>query len=160
MKITNLKTILLKTKKRCMYLDLSLFDTTDESLDYLSAQIKDGNCIVVFKVNNISSKLALEFSFKIRQLTSLFSSLFLVEDRFDICKLSNADGVVLLNNSIDVKFAKKILDDDKLFAYFLSDEEQIDFLNYDFLILENKNLKKNVDKDIIYFTLENKNDNK
>ncbi len=157
MKITNLKEILLKSKKQCLYLDFRYFGSVNECLDYLCNKIKDIPSIVILKTTNISSKIALDLAFKIRQITSLFSSLFLIEDRMDILKLTDADGILITFDSIDISYAKKIIDKEKFFAYFLKSNQNIDVSEFDFLVSSNKEEKN---ENLICFVLENDYDNK
>ncbi len=157
MKITNLKEILLKSKKQCIYLDFQSFTNFDECLDCLCNKIKDTESVVVLKTSNITPKTALDLSLKIRQIVSLFSSLFLIEDRSDIVKLANADGILLTNDSIDISYIKKLIDEEKFFAYFKNSNKDTDISCFDFLIL---NDKKFLNDNFKCFVVENNNDNK
>ena len=111
---SNLKEILLKDKNIALYID----DKTENTLDNIAQALKNNIKIIHFFIKNLSDKENLELAFKIRQLCSIYDSLFIINSRVDIAKITNADGICLNKNDIDVKYAKDILGSDKIFCYF------------------------------------------
>ena len=111
---SNLKEILLKDKNKALYID----NKTENTLDDIAQALKNNIKIIHFFIKNLSDKENLELAFKIRQLCSIYDSLFIINSRVDIAKITNADGVCLNKNDIDVKYAKDILGNDKIFCYF------------------------------------------
>ena len=114
---SNLKEILLKDKNLALYID----NKTENTLDDIAQALKNNIKIIHFFIKNLSDKENLELAFKIRQLCSIYDSLFIINSRADIAKITNADGICLNKNDIDVKYAKDILGSDKIFCYFDDD---------------------------------------
>ena len=114
---SNLKEILLKDKNQALYID----NKTENTLDSIAQALKNNIKIIHFFIKNLSDKENLELAFKIRQLCSIYDSLFIINSRVDIAKITNADGICLNKNDIDVKYAKDILGSDKIFCYFDDD---------------------------------------
>ena len=114
---SNLKEILLKDKNQALYID----NKTENTLDDIAQALKNNIKIIHFFIKNLSDKENLELAFKIRQLCSIYDSLFIINSRVDIAKITNADGICLNKNDIDVKYAKDILGSDKIFCYFDDD---------------------------------------
>lgn len=114
---SNLKEILLKDKNQALYID----NKTENTLDSIAQALKNNIKIIHFFIKNLSDKKNIELAFKIRQLCSIYDSLFIINSRVDIAKITNADGICLNKNDIDVKYAKDILGSDKIFCYFDDD---------------------------------------
>lgn len=114
---SNLKEILLKDKNIALYID----NKTENTLDSIAQALKNNIKIIHFFIKNLSDKKNIELAFKIRQLCSIYDSLFIINSRVDIAKITNADGICLNKNDIDVKYAKDILGSDKIFCYFDDD---------------------------------------
>ena len=114
---SNLKEILLKDKNKALYID----NKTENTLDSIAQALKNNIKIIHFFIKNLSDKKNIELAFKIRQLCSIYDSLFIINSRADIAKITNADGICLNKNDINIEYAKDILGNDKIFCYFDDD---------------------------------------
>ncbi len=110
----------------------------DEFLDKAAQYAKTTNVIVVFDTYLLDSMLLVELASKLRQICSLYNSLLFINDRLDIFKIVDADGLVLNNRSYDLKQVKKFVSDEKYIAYLVSENEDIKNINdFDFIIAGN-----------------------
>lgn len=114
-----LSDILLFNKKSYYKLGESDSDTI---LDECASALNNGNRIIEFTPFE-SDKLSVEIGRKIRQLCSIFDSLYIVKSRCDIAKLTNANGVILDNDDINIKDAKKIIADDMITGTYYYNNE-------------------------------------
>jgi len=106
----NIKELRLKDKKK-----FYLFDSTDINL---AAKIIEHDVdVFIFDCLKMDSRMALNVAFKLRQLASIYNKIFMIKDRVDIAKITDADGVHFDKSSFDLKYAFKILDNDKIFGY-------------------------------------------
>lgn len=137
-KITNIKQKLLENK-----LFILLDNVKQDNLDYIAAYISKKPCAVIFLARNSDDKTSIKFLFQLRQICSLFNSLLFVLERADFSKITDCDGIVLDKNSITLKQAKTILDNDKIFCYLAKNSDNIDTEEgFDLIIDENKIIKE------------------
>ena len=141
-KITDIKKILFHTRKD--YLIANSLDLSEEEfIDKVAYYLKSGIKILHFIPDNLNDTKTVELSLKLRQLTSLFDAIFLIEQRLDIAKIANADGICLKENNLNPKYVKQILDDEKIICMHISDSY-------------NANRELLNDTDIILFNFQNK----
>lgn len=129
----NIKKLLLNGKNKCAIVSDIDFDL-DKVANILNNDIK----IIIFKNNVLNDTDFLNIALKIRQLTSLYEALFLIERRIDLAFLADSDGVFLDNSSVKTIDAIKILTKDKFFATASANDPQSDFIICDNEISENK----------------------
>ncbi len=129
----NIKKLLLNGKNKCAIVSDIDFDL-DKVANILNNDIK----IIIFKNNVLNDTDFLNIALKIRQLTSLYEALFLIERRIDLAFLADSDGVFLDNSSVKAIDAIKILTKDKFFATTSANDPQSDFIICDNEISENK----------------------
>lgn len=110
----DIKKYLLKDKKLYLVTNSDKFNSDDEFLDAVASSLKGGVDIVQLREKNANAKRIIELGLKIRELTSLYNALFIVNDRVDIAKIVNADGVHLGQDDIDINTAREILGSDKI----------------------------------------------
>lgn len=108
------KKIFLNDKKLYLVTNSDNFESDEIFLDKVALSIKSGVDIVQLREKNTTSKRFIYLAQRIRELTSHFSAAFIVNDRVDIAKISNADGVHLGQDDIPVSYAREILGDNAI----------------------------------------------
>ena len=116
-KKTNIKNVILNRNKRMLLVEPESNISPELYLDSIGCLIYNkGIKIIQLNGSKLTSSDFLSFAFKLRQITSIFNVLFFIEDRLDIAKIIDADGVFLSETSIDFDHAKIIIDEDKVFG--------------------------------------------
>ncbi len=105
----DIKKYLLKDKKLYLVTNSDNFATDDEFLDTVALAIKSGVDIVQLREKTKPAAKIIEYGKVIRQITSEYGALFIVNDRIDIAQVLNADGVHLGQDDVDINSARKIL---------------------------------------------------
>jgi len=113
-KKTNLKQMLLRDKNIYLITSSDNFESESDFIDKIALILKSGVKLVQYREKNRSAKEIIETGRKIRELCSIYDALFIVNDRIDVAKILDADGVHLGQDDIDIKEARKILDSDKI----------------------------------------------
>lgn len=108
------KKIFLNDKKLYLVTNSDNFESDEIFLDRVALSIKSGVDIVQLREKNTTSKRFIYLAQRIRELTSHFGAAFIVNDRVDIAKISNADGVHLGQDDIPVSYAREILGDNAI----------------------------------------------
>lgn len=108
------KKIFLNDKKLYLVTNSDNFESDEIFLDKVALSIKSGVDIVQLREKNTTSKRFIYLAQRIRELTSHFGAAFIVNDRVDIAKISNADGVHLGQDDIPVAYAREILGDNAI----------------------------------------------
>ncbi len=80
----------------------------EEFLDNLAKELNNGADLIIFKTS-APTGISLNIAKKSKLLASEFDATFLVYDRTDIAFLTDADGILLDENSITESDATKIL---------------------------------------------------
>ena len=83
-------------------------------MDKIAQILKCGVKIIQYREKNKPAKEIIKTGMKIRQLCSIYGALFIVNDRIDIAKILDADGVHLGQDDIPINEARKILGNDKI----------------------------------------------
>lgn len=109
--MTKLNKLRLKDRKLYLVTSSDKFDSDDEFLNAVASSLKGGVDILQLREKNSSAKRIIELGKKIRQLCSLYDTIFIVNDRIDIAKIVEADGVHLGQDDADVDSAREILGD-------------------------------------------------
>ncbi len=105
----NIKKYLLKDKNLYLVTNSDNFNSDDEFLDAVALAVKSGVDIVQLREKNKPASKIIEYGRVIRQLTSEYGALFIVNDRVDLAQILIADGVHLGQDDIDIHSARKIL---------------------------------------------------
>jgi len=108
----NIKKYLLDKRKLYLVTNSDAFKSDDEFLDRVALALKNGVYIIQLREKNRPAKEIIELGYKIRELSSNFNALFIVNDRIDIAKIVKADGVHLGQDDISLKAAREILGDE------------------------------------------------
>ncbi len=117
--------IRLKDKKYCLVADLDIFDDEDEFLNAIASGLKVGFQMIQLKAKNSVAGRMVEVGKKIRNLCSMYGAVFVVNDRADVAKIVEADGVHLDQYGIAVHCAREILDSNAIVGLSVSSYEQV-----------------------------------
>ena len=108
----------------------NLYAITDQKSDLIE-KIEDiligGVKIIQYRFKTGTDKDHLEEALRIKKLCKKYNSLFIVNDRVDIALASNADGIHLGQDDLDLKTARKILGNSKIIG--ISANNEIDIAN-------------------------------
>lgn len=107
---------LLKLEKKKLYLITSSekFVSRDEFLDAIASALQGGVDIIQLREKSIPDNVIVEIGHKIRTLCDEFGATFIVNDRADIAKIVQADGVHLGSEDISIADAKEVLGDNAI----------------------------------------------
>jgi thiamine-phosphate pyrophosphorylase len=102
---------LLKLEKKKLYLITSSekFISKDDFLDAIASALQGGVDIIQLREKSIPDNVIVEIGHKIRTLCDEFGATFIVNDRADIAKIVQADGVHLGYDDISVADAREVL---------------------------------------------------
>lgn len=110
----NIKKYLLDKRKLYLVTNSDNFGSDDEFLDRVALALKNGVDTIQLREKNRPAKEIIELGKRIRELSSAFGALFIVNDRIDIAKIVKADGVHLGQDDISYKAAREILGDEMI----------------------------------------------
>ena len=107
---------LLKLEKKKLYLvtNSDKFLSKDIFVDATASALQGGVDIVQLNEYSIPDNVTVEIGRKFRTLCDEFGATYLVNNRVDIARITEADGVHLEQGSISIKDAKEILDDNAI----------------------------------------------
>lgn len=107
---------LLKLEKKKLYLITSSekFVSRDEFLDAIASALQGGVDIIQLREKSIPDNVIVEIGHKIRTLCDEFGATFIVNDRADIAKIVQADGVHLGSEDINIADAREVLGDNAI----------------------------------------------
>ena len=102
---------LLKLEKKKLYLITSSekFVSKDEFLDAIASALQGGVDIIQLREKAIPDNVIVEIGHKIRTLCDEFGATFIINDRADIAKIVQADGVHLGSEDINIADAREVL---------------------------------------------------
>ena len=86
--------------------------------------LSGGVDIIQLREKKSNARRIIELGHKIRQLTSMYNALFIVNDRVDIAKIVKADGVHLGQDDVEIDYAKEILGNDKIIGISTHERKQ------------------------------------
>lgn len=109
-----MKKYLLDNKKLYLVTNSDSFDSDEEFLDKIALALKCGVDIVQLREKSKPVSKIIKYGKVIRQLSSEYGALFIVNDRIDLAQILNADGVHLGQDDIDIAHAREILGNDKI----------------------------------------------
>lgn len=107
---------LLKLEKKKLYLITSSekFVSKDEFLDAIASALQGGVDIIQLREKAIPDNVIVEIGHKIRTLCDEFGATFIINDRADIAKIVQADGVHLGAEDINIADAREVLGDNAI----------------------------------------------
>lgn len=87
------------------------FENDDDFLDAVASALEGGIRLLQLREKSHDAKRIIRLGKKVRELTSLYDAIFILNDRIDIAQIIDADGVHLGQDDIDIKDARNILGD-------------------------------------------------
>jgi len=87
------------------------FENDDDFLDAIASALDGGVKLIQLREKSNDAKRIIKLSKKIRELTSIYDAIFILNDRIDIAQIVEADGVHLGQDDVDIKDARNILGD-------------------------------------------------
>lgn len=107
---------LLKLEKKKLYLitDSEKFISKDEFLDAIASALQGGVDIVQLREKAIPDNVIVEIGHKIRTLCDEYGATFIVNDRSDIARIVEADGVHLGKDDVSISDAREVLGDNAI----------------------------------------------
>ncbi len=110
--------------------DNDLYVLTDQKnnlLEIIEEILIAGVRIIQYRFKNGADKDHLQEAIQIKDLCKRYNSLFIINDRLDIALASNADGIHLGQDDLDIKTARKLLGYSKIIG--ISANNEIDISN-------------------------------
>ena len=133
---TNIKKIILSKIKKIKHYSIQNDLSVSEQIDNI-AGILNQNCdMLILSGYTAQSDMFLNIAKQTRQLCSIFNVTFIIEDRCDIAKIVDSDGIFLSKNSYSVEDCLIITDKDKLIGTYNSDN--LLKSQYDFILSQDK----------------------
>ena len=87
------------------------FESDDEFLDAIASALKGGIRLIQLREKTSEARRIISLGKKIRELTSIYEAVFIINDRIDIAQIVEADGVHLGQDDIDIHQAREIVGD-------------------------------------------------
>jgi len=100
-------------------------DQKENLLEIIEQILIAGVRIIQHRFKTGTDKDNLEEAIQIKNLCKRYNSLFIINDRIDIVLASNADGIHLGQNDIDLKTARKLLGNSKIIGISANNEVDI-----------------------------------
>ena len=122
----NINQLRLKNKKKYLIINSELFDNENNFLDSVANELKRGIDIIELRETNSKPDRIVEIGKKIRELCSIFNTLFIINDRIDIAQVIQADGILLNKFSIDILYARELTNDKTIIGKVVSTKEEIE----------------------------------
>lgn len=113
-KKTNIKNALLRNRNIYLITSQQGFEDDNDFIDRIAQILNAGVKLIQYREKNKSAKEIINTGKKLRQLCSMYDALLIINDRVDIAKIVDADGVHLGQDDIDIISARKILGEDKI----------------------------------------------
>ena len=119
---------LLKLEKKKLYLITSSekFISKDDFLDAIASALQGGVDIIQLREKCIPDNVIVEMGHKIRTLCDEFGATFIVNDRADIAKIVQADGVHLGSEDISVSDARDVLGENAIIGKTTHTPEEVE----------------------------------
>jgi thiamine-phosphate pyrophosphorylase len=87
------------------------FESDDDFLDAVASALDGGVKLIQLREKSHDAKRIIKLAKKVRELTSIYDAIFIMNDRIDIAQIVDADGVHLGQDDVDIKDARSILGD-------------------------------------------------
>lgn len=100
------------------------FNDDNDFLDAVASALGGGIRLIQLREKSHDAKKIIRLGKKIRELTSLYDAVFILNDRIDIAQIIDADGVHLGQDDIDIKDARSILGDKMIIGLSTHSPEQ------------------------------------
>lgn len=121
-----------------MKLDTTLYFITDSTgldeskyLNIIEQACLGGASIVQLREKNISDRELLDLGFKVKKITDRYNVPLLVDDRLDIAAILDCAGVHLGQSDVNIKYARKLLGENKIVGATAKTVEQAKLAEYE-----------------------------
>lgn len=134
------------------------FDTEDSFLDAAAAELDNGADIFELNVTTCTPKKIIQYGKKLRELCSIYNTMFFLNSRADIGHILNADGLRLEPDDIDVHPARHLLGEHSIIGCSVYNDEDIKTAlekKADFIVVLSEDLNKNTQFQLVSFLPEN-----
>lgn len=115
----------LEKKKLCLITSSDKFVSKDNFLDAIASALQGGVDMIMLREKSIPDNVIVDIGHKIRTLCDEYGATFIVNDRTDIAKIVEADGVHLGENDISINDARDILGDNAIIGKTTHSPEDI-----------------------------------
>lgn len=118
------------------------FDTEDDFLDAVAKELQKGANILELKTESSSPSKVLKYGKKLRELCSIYNTIFIIESRADIGHILQTDGIRLEQDDIDIDSARHLLGPQSIVGFSVSslnDLKSAISQKCDFIILMSEN---------------------
>lgn len=118
------------------------FDTEDDFLDAVAKELQKGANILELTTKNSSPSKVLKYGKKLRELCSIYNTIFIIESRADIGHILQTDGIRLEQDDIDIDSARHLLGPQSIVGFSVSslnDLKSAISQKCDFIILMSEN---------------------
>lgn len=116
----DIKNLLLKRKNKMVFYSIESDSDVNQIAKILNCRID----VLIVDYKNFSDIKILKLLNGIRQLCSIFETLFLIKNRADLAKLTDADGIFCDKDSYSLTNIRKILNNGKIFGLYY--DENVD----------------------------------
>lgn len=117
----------LKLYKKQVYYRVELDCSDKNFLDIIAAALVGGVDVVELSGALVSDEFFLNIAHKVKNLAAQFDATFIVNGRADIAYLSDADGIFLSENDIDINSVRKIMGDNLLVGTMIKNKIEADY---------------------------------
>jgi thiamine-phosphate pyrophosphorylase len=100
------------------------FENEDDFLNAVASSLEGGVRLLQLREKSHDAKRIIRLGKKIRELTSIYDAIFILNDRIDIAQIIDADGVHLGQDDIGIKEARNILGDKMIIGVSTHHPEQ------------------------------------
>lgn len=122
----NINQLRLKNKKKYLIVNSDKFKTENDFLDAIAQKLNEGIDIIELRETNTNPYKIISIGKKIRELCSIYNTIFIVNDRIDIAQIINADGIFLNKFSIDIVSARNLTNKETIIGRIVSNESEIE----------------------------------
>lgn len=120
-KQTNIKKLHISQFKKVLLIDENTLKDSykiNKIIDKTAEKLNKEKLITAFIPSGLNDIKTLKVCLKLNQLCSIYESVFLVKNRLDIAKIIDCNGIILDFKSININKAKRIIDEEKFFAFY------------------------------------------
>ncbi len=114
-----------------LQMDLNLYLVSDRTnmseetfLNTIEQGIKGGVSFVQLREKETPAKDIINLAFKLKEITTKYNVPLVIDDRVDIAMICDLDGVHVGQDDIDVRYARKLLGDNKIIGVSTKTVEQ------------------------------------
>lgn len=100
------------------------FENDDDFLNAVASSLEGGVRLLQLREKSHDAKRIIRLGKKIRELTSIYDAIFILNDRIDIAQIIDADGIHLGQDDIGIKEARNILGDKMIIGVSTHHPEQ------------------------------------